>query len=67
MFFRKKKEIKPEIFTEESCQACGEKSRRHFEDGDFVFKNASVCKNCSSGNTLISAIYGEYPPDPKKN
>lgn len=67
MFFRKKKEVKPEIFTEESCQACGEKSRRKFEDGDYVFKPATACKNCSSPNTIISAVYGEYPPETHKN
>ena len=67
MFFRKKKEIKPEIFTEETCQACNEKWRRAFEDGDFVFKAGGTCKNCSSSNTLVSAIYGEYPPETKKN
>jgi hypothetical protein len=67
LFFKKKKEIRPEIFTEEVCQACGEKSRRRFEDGDYVFKPASACKNCSSSNTIIGAIYGEYPPETKNN
>jgi hypothetical protein len=67
MFFKKKKEIKPEIFTEENCQACGEKSRRQFKDGDYVYAAASVCKNCSSSNTIISSIYGEYPAEQNKN
>lgn len=67
MFFRKKKEVKPEIFTEEVCQACGEKFRRNFEEGDYVFRSGSACKKCSSSNTLIGAIYGEYPPENKKN
>jgi hypothetical protein len=67
VFFRKKKEVKPEIFTEETCQACSEKTRRRFEDGDFVYKTAAVCKNCSSSNTLITAIYGEYPVEANKN
>lgn len=67
MLFRKKKEIKPEIYTEETCQACGEKLRRRFEDGDYVFRSAAACKKCSSLNTIISAIYGEYPPETNKN
>jgi hypothetical protein len=67
MFFKKKKEIKPEIFTEESCQACGEKTRRRFEDGDYVYKSVKVCAKCSSSNIMISAIYGEYPPETAKN
>ena len=67
MWFRKKKEVKPQIFTEETCQACNENTRRRFEDGDFVYKAAAVCKNCFSSNTLITAIYGEYPAEPNKN
>lgn len=65
LFFKKKKEIKPEIFTEETCQSCGEKFRRQFEDGDYVFRQASACKKCSSSTTFITAIYGEYPPEPE--
>jgi hypothetical protein len=67
VFFRKKKEVKPEIFAEETCRACGEKTRRRFEDGDFVYKSAAACKNCSSADTLITAIYGEYPAEANKN
>ena len=67
MFFKKKKEIKPEIFTEVTCQGCSEKSRRRFEDGDFVYRSAAVCGKCASANTIISAIYGEYPPETTKN
>ena len=67
MLFRKKKEVKPELYTEESCQACGEKWRRQFRDGDYVFAAAAACGKCSSANTLINAIYGEYPPETDKN
>lgn len=67
MFFKKKKEIKPEIFTEETCRACGEKSRRAFKDGDYVYQAGRVCEKCSSSDTIISAIYGEYPPETAKN
>ena len=67
MFFRKKKEIKPEIFTEETCRACGDKFRRQFDDGDYVYHSGATCKKCASTDTLITAIYGEYPPDKNKD
>lgn len=66
MFFKKKKEIKPEIYSEENCGSCGEKTRRGFQEGDYVFRAGMLCKKCSSPNTLISAIYGEYPAEPDK-
>ena len=62
-FLGKKKEVKPEIFTEETCQSCGEKSRRQFKEGDYVFQAGAQCKKCSSSDVLVGAIYGEYPPD----
>jgi hypothetical protein len=67
MLFRKKREILPEIFTEDSCQSCGEKARRRFQDGDYVFGTGLQCKKCSSLNTLVTAIYGEYPPEKRNN
>jgi hypothetical protein len=67
---RKKKEVAPTIYTEETCENCGEKNRRSFEDGDYIYKNSSsvsICKKCSSTNTtMITAIYGEYPPEKQK-
>ena len=69
---RKKKEVAPTIYTEETCKNCGEKNRRSFEDGDYIYKNSSsssgsICKKCSSTNTtMITAIYGEYPPEKQK-
>jgi len=62
MFFGKKKEIKPEIYSEEICQSCGENSRREFKEGDYIYGSGTRCKKCSS-NTLITAIYGEYPEE----
>jgi hypothetical protein len=67
MLFGKKKEVKPEIFTEDTCQSCGEKTRRQFEDGDYVYGTGMQCKKCSSANTLVTAVYGEYPPDSEKS
>jgi hypothetical protein len=63
MLFGKKKEVAPEIYTEDTCKSCGEKTRRRFEDGDYDFGAGMQCKKCSSSNTLVTAIYGEYPPD----
>lgn len=63
MLFRKKKEVKPEIYSEDTCQSCGEKTRRRFEEGDYVYKAGAQCKNCSSSDTLVTAVYGEYPEE----
>lgn len=62
MFGSKKKESKPTIYTEETCNACGEVARRPFEEGDYVFKQGFQCKKCSS-STMVTAVYGEYPPE----
>lgn len=63
MFFGKKKAVEPTLYTEQTCNSCGEKERRPFEKGDHVFKEGAQCKKCSSSSTLITAIYGEYPPE----
>ncbi len=63
MLFRKKKEAIPEIFTEDTCKSCGEKAKRSFQEGDYVFGTGLQCKKCSSLNTLVTTIYGEYPPE----
>jgi hypothetical protein len=65
LLFGKKKEVKPEIYAEDTCQSCGEKTRRQFEEGDYVYKSGLQCKKCSSSNTLVTAIYGEYPEEEK--
>jgi hypothetical protein len=63
MFFGKKKEPAPTLYTEQACNSCGDKERRPFEQGDYVFKEGVRCKKCNSASTMISAIYGEYPPE----
>jgi hypothetical protein len=65
VLFGKKKEIKPEIYSEDTCHLCGENARRRFKEGDYVYGSGLQCKKCSSSNTLVTAIYGEYPPDDK--
>jgi ribosomal protein L37AE/L43A len=63
ILFRKKKEVKPEIYSEDTCHSCGEKTRRRFEEGDYVYKHGAQCKKCSSSDTLVTAVYGEYPEE----
>ena len=63
MLFGKKKVVQPEIYSEVTCQSCGEKTRRHFEDGDYVYKSGGQCKKCLSSNMLVTAVYGEYPEE----
>ena len=66
MWFKKKeKQISPTVYTEEICQRCGEKKKRKFEDGDYIYKFGSNCKECSN-ITMISAVYGEYPAEKQK-
>lgn len=64
--FGKKPEVLPTIYTEQSCNSCGHKERRPFEQGDHVFAKGAPCARCGSSDTLLSAIYGEYPPNPDK-
>jgi hypothetical protein len=64
-FGKKKKEETPILYTEEACQSCGEKNKRAFEDSDYIYKSSSRCNKCS-GIAMITAIYGEYPPEKEK-
>jgi hypothetical protein len=65
LLFGKKKEIMPKIYSEVTCQSCGEKTKRRFEEGDHVYGTGMQCKKCMSSNTLVTAIYGEYPEENK--
>jgi hypothetical protein len=67
MLFGKKKEVKPEIYSEDTCQSCGEKTRRQFEEGDYIYRSGVRCEKCSSSKTLVTAIYGEYPEENNKH
>lgn len=67
MLFGKKKEVIPEVYTEDTCKSCSEKTKRKFEDGDYVFGTGLQCKKCASSNTIVTAIYGEYPPESDKS
>ena len=63
MIFGKKKEIIPEIYSEDTCQSFSEKTKRHFEEEDHVYGAGMQCKKCMSTNTVVTAIYGEYPEE----
>lgn len=63
MLFGKKKEVKPEIYSEDTCQVCDKKTRRRFEEGDYIYKPGKPCEKCSSLHTLVTAVYGEYPEE----
>ena len=47
------------------CPRCGNKDKRNFDEGDYIYKIGSNCKKCSEV-TMISAIYGEYPMEKKQ-
>ena len=64
ILFGKKPEPQPTNYTEQTCGRCGDRERRPFEQGDYVFKDGARCAKCNSA-TLVTAIYGEYPPEKK--
>jgi hypothetical protein len=55
----------PTIYTVETCQDCGEKNRRIFGPNDYIYKTTTTCKKCT-GIVMITAVYGEYPPEKQK-
>jgi rRNA maturation protein Nop10 len=49
------------VYTIEECPACGQKTKRAFQVGDYVTKDGGKCPKC--GNTMrITMIYAEPPP-----
>jgi hypothetical protein len=46
------------IYTIEECLSCGEKNKRAFAVGDYVYKENGQCKKCN-GNVYITMIYAE--------
>jgi hypothetical protein len=55
----------PPITTTLECKACGTRSIREFQRGDFIFKEGEPCQKCK-GNTLITAIYREVKEKDKE-
>jgi rRNA maturation protein Nop10 len=49
------------VYTIEECPACGQKSKRAFQLGDYVTKEGAKCSKCGNP-TKITMIYAEVPP-----
>ena len=49
------------VFTIEECPACGQKTKRTFQVGDFVTKDGGKCPKCGN-TTRLTMIYAEPPP-----
>jgi len=49
------------VFTIEECPACGQKTKRAFQVGDFVTRDGGRCPKCGN-TTKITMIYAELPP-----
>ena len=46
------------VYTIEECPACGQKTKRAFQVGDYITKEGAKCSKC--GNiTKITLIYAE--------
>jgi rRNA maturation protein Nop10 len=46
------------VYTIEECPACGQKTKRAFQVGDYITKDGANCSKC--GNvTKITLIYAE--------
>ncbi|MCS7116398.1 MAG: hypothetical protein RMJ31_01485 [Nitrososphaerota archaeon] len=54
------KEVKPPVYTIEECIQCGLKSKRLFQEGDYVYKRSGQCGKCN-GTMMITYIYTEKP------
>jgi rRNA maturation protein Nop10 len=52
------------VYTIEECPACGQKTKRAFQVGDYITKEGAKCSKC--GNvTKITLIYAEPVVKPK--
>lgn len=55
----------PPVTTTLECKACGIKSTREFQRGDYIFKEGEPCQKCK-GKTLITAIFREVKEKEKE-
>lgn len=55
------KKAKLLVFSIEECPACGQKSKRAFQVGDYVTKEGAKCSKCGNA-TKLTMVYGEPPP-----
>jgi rRNA maturation protein Nop10 len=50
--------VKLSVYTIEECPACGQKTKRAFQAGDYITKDGANCSKC--GNvTKMTLIYAE--------
>ena len=46
------------VYTIEECPACGQKTKRAFQLGDYITKDGANCSKCGNA-TKITLIYAE--------
>jgi rRNA maturation protein Nop10 len=46
------------VYTIEECPACGQKTKRAFQPGDYITKDGANCSKCGNP-TKITLIYAE--------
>lgn len=46
------------VYTIEECPACGQKTKRAFQVGDYITKDGAACSKCGN-TTKITLIYAE--------
>ena len=46
------------VYSIEECPACGQKTKRAFQVGDFITKEAAKCTKCGD-TTRINLVYAE--------
>jgi len=46
------------VYTIEECPACGQKTKRAFQVGDYITKEAAKCTKCGN-TTRINLVYAE--------
>jgi rRNA maturation protein Nop10 len=52
------------VYTIEECPACGQKTKRAFQPGDYITKDGAKCSKCGN-TTKITLIYAEPVAKPK--
>jgi rRNA maturation protein Nop10 len=50
--------VKLSVYTIEECPACGQKTKRAFQLGDYITKDGAKCSKCGNA-TKITLIYAE--------
>ena len=51
------------VYTIEECPACGQKTKRAFQVGDYITKESAKCTKCGNP-TRVSLVYAEPAAKP---